>query len=411
MLNVDKERVDFLISGLAQFGKNEEGKGITRLAYSKEDRAAQNWLLEQIVDLNLKITEDAVGNVFLLRKGEDASLPPVAMGSHLDTVIQGGAYDGMVGVVGALEIMQMLKDEKLTRGLLTIIFRAEESARFNNATMGSKLMAGKSTVEKLSNGTRKGDISFPKALVAWGCDPDKAREAVKEPGCFDSFWEIHIEQGKVLEEAGEQIGIVKGIAAPTRFKIFINGTADHSGATPMGFRHDALVSAAKLILAVEKAATDEKAYGTVATVGVIEIEPGSVNVVPGKATLFVDLRGIDEASIARALASIEKSMQEVAISDGVEVTRQILTQDKPVVLAHELVGALDEICKQDGVKYRIMPSGAGHDAMHMASLAPTCMVFVPCKGGISHNPNEFAKLEDIAKGIEIMAQAVYQRAR
>lgn len=411
MYKVNSERVNNLIQGLAQFGKNEEGKGISRLAYSEEDRAAQNWLLEQIADLNLEITEDAVGNVFMLRKGEDASLPPVAMGSHLDTVIQGGAYDGMTGVVGALEIMQMLKDEKLTRGLLTIVFRAEESARFNNATMGSKLMAGKATVEKLSNGTRKGDISFPEALKAWGCDPEKASEAIKAPGCFDSFWEIHIEQGKVLEETGEQIGIVKSIAAPTRFKLFITGTADHSGATPMGFRHDALVSAAKLILAVEKAATDEKEFGTVATVGVIEIEPGSVNVVPGKATLFVDLRGIDNDSIARALASIEKAQAEVAASDGVEITRQILTQDKPVGLDADLVNILDEICKADGVKYRIMPSGAGHDAMHMASLVPTCMVFVPCKGGISHNPAEYAKLEDITKGIEIMAQAVYQRAK
>jgi len=411
MYPVNSERVNALIQGLAQFGKNEEGKGITRLAYSDDDRAAQNWLLEQIAELNLEISEDAVGNVFMLRKGENESLPPVAMGSHLDTVIQGGAYDGMTGVVGALEIMQMLKDEKLTRGLLTIIFRAEESARFNNATMGSKLMAGKATVEKLSNGTRKGDISFPEALKAWGCDPEKASEAIKLPGCFDSFWEIHIEQGKVLEETCEQIGIVKSIAAPTRFKMFITGTADHSGATPMGFRHDALVSAAKLILAVEKAATDEKEYGTVATVGVIEIEPGSVNVVPGKATLFVDLRGIDNESIARALASIEKAMNEVAVSDGVKITRQILTQDKPVGLDSSLVDILDEICKVDGVKYRIMPSGAGHDAMHMASLVPTCMVFVPCKGGISHNPEEYAKLEDIAKGIEIMAQAVCKRAK
>lgn len=411
MYSVNSERVASLIEGLAQFGKNEDGKGITRLAYSAEDRAAQDWLLAQIADLKLEITEDAVGNVFMYRKGEDESLPPVAMGSHLDTVIQGGAYDGMTGVVGALEIMYMLKDEKLTRGLVTIAFRAEESARFNNATMGSKLMAGKASVEKLSNGTRKGDISFPEALKAWGCDPTKAHEAIKKPGCFDSFWEIHIEQGKVLEETGEQIGIVKSIAAPTRFKIFITGTADHSGATPMGFRHDALVSAAKLILAVEKAATDEKEYGTVATCGVIEIEPGSVNVVPGKATLFVDLRGIDEASIARALVAIEKAQADVAASDGVEISSKILTQDKPVGLSSELVNILDGICKEDGVKYRIMPSGAGHDAMHMADLVPTCMVFVPCKGGISHNPEEFAELEDIAKGIEIMAKAVYKRAK
>ena len=252
MQAVNKARVENLLTGLAKFTASEQG--VTRLAYSPLDREAQNWLLEQVKDLGLSIREDAVGNVFLRREGEDSTLPAVAAGSHLDTVIHGGAYDGMCGVVGALEALYMLRDAKLMRSIEVLIFRAEESSRFGFATMGSKLLTGAATVAKLSTGGKKGDISFEEALRQWGCDPARAADAIIGPGSYASFSELHIEQGKVLEEKGIQIGIVRNIAAPTRFKIHIQGMADHSGATPMGMRRDALVAAAKLILAVNEAA-------------------------------------------------------------------------------------------------------------------------------------------------------------
>ena len=399
------------MAGVSAVGKNEPGKGVTRLAYTPEDFVAQKWLLEQVKDLGLTITEDAVGNTFLRRPGKDNTLPPVAMGSHLDTVIQAGNYDGIVGVVGALEALYMLQDEDLTRPVEVIIFRAEESSRFGFATMGSKLMTGTTTPEKLSSATKKNDISFIEALRKAGYNPDNYKDAIKTKGCYKCFLEIHIEQGKVLDETGEQIGIVHNIAAPTRFKLMVEGMADHSGATPMGFRKDALVAGAKLILAIQKAASEEGKNGVVGTVGVVDVEPSSINVVPGKATLWVDIRGVEAESIKRTLHNIAKAMKEVADSDNVNVAEELLTADTPVALSPELAADFDKICSSLKIKYRHMNSGAGHDAMHMTKLCPTSMLFIPCKDGISHNPKEEAKIEDICKAVEVLAEMVKLQAQ
>ena len=408
MQEVNRERVSNLLAGLAQFTASEEG--VTRLAYSPLDKEAQDWLLEQVQDLGLSIREDAVGNVFLRREGVDSALPAVACGSHLDTVIHGGAYDGMCGVVGALEALYMLRDAQLTRSIEVLIFRAEESSRFGFATMGSKLLTGAATVAKLSTGGKKGDIGFEEALRQWGCDPARAADAILAPGSYASFSELHIEQGKVLEEKGIQIGIVRNIAAPTRFKIHIQGMADHSGATPMGMRRDALVAAAKLILAVNEAAEDEKAHGTVGTVGVVEVEPGSINVVPGAVTLWVDVRGVEPASIKRTLEDIQAEAENVAVTDRVGVRIEMLTADSPVPLSETLAEQTEAVCKELGYSFLHMNSGAGHDAMHMAKIAPTTMIFIPCKGGISHNPAEYASMDDICRGITVLAHILEREA-
>ena len=404
MQAVNKARVENLLTGLAKFTASEQG--VTRLAYSPLDREAQNWLLEQVKDLGLSIREDAVGNVFLRRDGEDSTLPAVAAGSHLDTVIHGGAYDGMCGVVGALEALYMLRDAKLMRSIEVLIFRAEESSRFGFATMGSKLLTGAATVAKLSTGGKKGDISFEEALRQWGCDLARAADAIIGPGSYASFSELHIEQGKVLEEKGIQIGIVRNIAAPTRFKIHIQGMADHSGATPMGMRRDALVAAAKLILAVNEAAEDEKAHGTVGTVGVVEVEPGSINVVPGAVTLWVDVRGVEPGSIRRTLEDIQAEAENVAVTDRVGVRIEMLTADSPVPLSETLAEQTEGVCRELGYSFLHMNSGAGHDAMHMAKITPTTMIFIPCRAGISHNPAEYADIDDICHGITVLANVL-----
>ena len=408
MYEVNKERVNELLTGLAKFTASEEG--VTRLAYSPLDKEAQGWLLKQVQDLGLSVREDAVGNVFLRREGLEVDLPPVACGSHLDTVIHGGAYDGMCGVVGALEALYMLRDTQLKRSIEVLIFRAEESSRFGFATMGSKLLTGAATVDKLNKGGKKGDISFEEALRQWGCAPERAAEAIIAPGTYASFSELHIEQGKVLEEKGINIGIVRNIAAPTRFKIHIQGMADHSGATPMGMRRDALVAAAKLILAVNEAAEDEKEHGTVGTVGVVEVEPGSINVVPGAVTLWVDVRGVEMASIKRTLEDIQAEAENVAVTDRVGMRIEMLTSDSPVPLDENLAVQTEGICKELSYSFLHMNSGAGHDAMHMAKIAPTTMVFIPCKGGISHNPAEYASLEDICRGIIVLGNILKREA-
>lgn len=408
MQTVNKTRIDKLLTGLAKFSATEQG--ITRLGYSPLDREAQTWLLAQVADLGLTVREDAVGNVFLRREGRENNLPPVACGSHLDTVIHGGAYDGMCGVVGALEALYMLQDADLKRSIEVIIFRAEESSRFGFATMGSKLLTGSATPATLNKGGKKDDVSFLEALRQWGCEPEKYADAVIAQGAYTSFSELHIEQGKVLEETKKQIGIVHNIAAPTRFKLHVRGMADHSGATPMGMRRDALVAAAKLILVVNEAAEQEKQHGTVGTVGVVEVEPGSINVVPGAVTLWVDVRGVEEKSIHRTLQAIKEAAENVAVLDKVDVQIEMLTQDKPVPLNEKLAQQTEAICQELGYSFLHMNSGAGHDAMHMAKIAPTTMVFIPCRGGISHNPAEYAELEDICRGITVLAEILQREA-
>ncbi len=376
MLPVNINRVEELIGGLAKFGKTEAG--ITRL---------------------------------LRRPGLDPNIPPVACGSHLDTVIHGGAYDGMCGVVGALEALHMLADETLRRSIEVIVFRAEESSRFGFATIASKLITGKAKPEKFANACRKDDITFKEAVKEWGGNLDAYEKALLKPGAYKCFAEMHIEQGKVLEETGNQIGIVHNIAAPTRFKLHITGMADHSGATPMGFRKDALVSAAKLVLAVETAAINEKDNGTVGTVGIVEVDPGSINVVPGKVTLWVDVRGVNTESIQRTLKEIRQAVQGTARTDGVEIKEEMLTSDTPVALDEKLAAQSEAICTEQKKSFLHMNSGAGHDAMHMPAICPTTMLFIPCKGGISHNPEEFAKTKDICAGIEVLAEILKREAR
>ena len=390
MLPANKNRVEELIGGLAKFGKTEAG--ITRLAYTSTDKAAQMWLLKQIEYLNLEVREDVLGNLFLRRPGLDPNIPPVACGSHLDTVIHGGAYDGMCGVVGALEALHMLTDETLRRSIEVIVFRAEESSRFGFATIASKLITGKAKPEKFANACRKDDITFKEAVKEWGGNLDAYEKALLKPGAYKCFAEMHIEQGKVLEETGNQIGIVHNIAAPTRFKLHITGMADHSGATPMGFRN-------------------EKDNGTVGTVGIVEVDPGSINVVPGKVTLWVDVRGVNTESIQRTLKEIRQAVQGTARTDGVEIKEEMLTSDTPVALDEKLAAQSEAICTEQKKSFLHMNSGAGHDAMHMPAICPTTMLFIPCKGGISHNPEEFAKTKDICAGIEVLAEILKREAQ
>jgi N-carbamoyl-L-amino-acid hydrolase len=361
--------------------------------------------------MNLEVREDVLGNLFLRRPGLDPTLSPVACGSHLDTVIHGGAYDGMCGVVGALEALNMLSDETLRRSVEVIVFRAEESSRFGFATIASKLITGKATPEKFANACRKDDITFKEAVKEWGGNLDAYEKALLKPGAYKCFAEMHIEQGKVLEETGNQIGIVHNIAAPTRFKLHITGMADHSGATPMGYRKDALVSAAKIILAVETAAINEKENGTVGTVGIVDVDPGSINVVPGKVTLWVDVRGVNTESIQRTLKEIRQAAQGTARTDGVEIKEEMLTSDMPVALDEKLAAQSEAICTEQKKSFLHMNSGAGHDAMHMPAICPTTMLFIPCRGGISHNPAEFAKNEDICAGVEVLAEILKREAQ
>lgn len=404
-MKIKQARVLEILEHLKSFGGSVD-KGITRLAYSAEDLAAQKYIMEKMQELGMEVRRDYVGNIFARLPGKNPTLPTIASGSHLDTVKQGGAYDGALGVVAALEAAYAIKEQGLEHPYEVIIFMAEESTRFGFATIGSKLLAGVGTPETFSSATKKDELSYIEVLKQAGFEPDKYEQVKLDANKYAAFVELHIEQGRVLADSGEAIGVVENIAAPTRMKITVEGVADHSGATPMNFRKDALVSGAKLILAIEEVGKAHSEQGIVTTVGVVDIEPSSINVIPGKVVLWLDLRGVDYEVILEAIEEIHEAVRCVGEADEVKITIDVLTSDKPVRLSKNLADITAGVCQQKNIKYRRMNSGAGHDAMHMAAIMPTTMIFVPSIEGISHNPAELTSEADIIAGVEVLVETI-----
>lgn len=404
-MKIKQARVLEILEHLKSFGGSVD-KGITRLAYSAEDLAAQKYIMEKMQELGMEVRRDYVGNIFAHLPGKNPTLPTIASGSHLDTVKQGGAYDGALGVVAALEAAYAIKEQGLEHSYEVIIFMAEESTRFGFATIGSKLLAGVGTPETFSSATKKDELSYIEVLKQAGFEPEKYEQVKLDASKYAAFVELHIEQGRVLADSGEAIGVVENIAAPTRMKITIEGVADHSGATPMNFRKDALVSGAKLILAIEEVGKAHSEQGIVTTVGVVDIEPSSINVIPGKVVLWLDLRGVDYEVILEAIEEIHEAVRCVGEADEVKITIDVLTSDKPVRLSKNLADITAGVCQQKNIKYRRMNSGAGHDAMHMAAIMPTTMIFVPSIEGISHNPAEMTSEADIIAGVEVLVETI-----
>lgn len=404
-MKIKQARVLEILEHLKSFGGSVD-KGITRLAYSAEDLAAQKYIMEKMQELGMEVRRDYVGNIFARLPGKNPTLPTIASGSHLDTVKQGGAYDGALGVVAALEAAYAIKEQGLEHSYEVIIFMAEESTRFGFATIGSKLLAGVGTPETFSSATKKDELSYIEVLKQAGFEPEKYEQVKLDASKYAAFVELHIEQGRVLADSGEAIGVVENIAAPTRMKITVEGVADHSGATPMNFRKDALVSGAKLILAIEEVGKAHSEQGIVTTVGVVDIEPSSINVIPGKVVLWLDLRGVDYEVILEAIEEIHEAVRCVGEADEVKITIDVLTSDKPVRLSKNLADITAGVCQQKNIKYRRMNSGAGHDAMHMAAIMPTTMIFVPSIEGISHNPAEMTSEADIIAGVEVLVETI-----
>lgn len=407
---MDSKQISSMIEEIACFGKTDAG--LYRLAFSDADTLAHEFIADSMRSIGLTVTTDAFGNLVGRLEGTDPIAPAVITGSHLDAVPEGGNFDGVVGVVGGFAAVARLKERgPLTHPLELIVFRAEESSRFSYATMGSKVMTGNVNFAAWRKIKDQDGISLADALAARGLNLDKFGEAKRDASRIKSFVELHIEQGAVLERHGNTIGVVEGIAAPTRLRVTVEGEAAHSGATPMENRRDALVSAAMIILAVQEIATEQSHRGTVGTVGTLKVNPGAMNVVPGRVEMGIDIRGVDHESIIETLQELKDVVSDIAEDRETPVSIEVLSSEKPVKMHHEIIDTIDEICKNRGVSYRRMNSGAGHDAMNMAALAPTGMIFIPCRHGISHNPEEYASIEDIMKGIDVLTETLYKLAK
>lgn len=398
---IQRERLVKDFEAMAQL--TAPGEGINRLAFTDADWAGRQYIIDRMTDAGLFVEIDDFGNVIGYKSGKKPDLPVVMVGSHTDSVPNGGNYDGVVGVLSAIEVIRSMTDDGYEHDhtIAVVSFMCEESGRFGNATLGSKAMRGELTLQDLHRLVDKQGISLYEALKGRNLNPDGIETmAYKRP--VKSFTEIHIEQGKVLEHERKTIGIVTGIAAPERFYVTIRGNADHSGATPMNLRHDALCGASKIILGIEEIASMQEAPPVVGTVGVVEVTPGAMNVIPGAVKLGVDIRSISKAARNSVVTLVKEFIDITAEKRGLSYTIETIAQDHPVEMHPAMIREIEGAVKSVGVEYMTMPSGAGHDAMHWAEAVPTGMIFIPCRDGISHNPAEFAEMDDIVTGAEVL---------
>ncbi len=369
---------------------------------------ARNFLINLIEENGFKLKIDNVGNIFAIYDdGCEPGKKPVCVGSHIDSVPNGGFYDGTLGVMAGLEALISIKEAgiKIKRPLWLINFCCEESSRFKTATIGSKIISGKLGLQRLHELKDEDGISLFEAMSKFGLEPQNLNDSILKEHSLHSYLELHIEQGPVLERSGISVGIVSGIAAPIRFEIIIHGKADHSGATPMNMRSDALLAASHIIIAANKFAKNKKT--AVATVGYAHAKPGVLNVVPGEARLGVDLRDIDKVSLEELNLELRNFIKELSGELNFSYEIRELSSDEPVKLSEHAINLLSEEATKLGIKTLTLPSGAGHDAMNLTKLASSVgMLFIPCVGGISHNIAEAINFDDAFKATQILTNAL-----
>src|SRR5213593_1694546 len=404
-MNVDRQRLEQSIEELGRIGQTPRG-GLTRLALTDEDKRGRDWMVARMREAGLSVTVDQMGNIFGQRPGT-APLPPVMMGSHVDSVPTGGRYDGQLGVLCGLEVIRTLNDQKMrTRHPVTLaIFTNEEGARFQPAMIASGVMAGKIALEDAYNARDKDGIRLVDELERIGYLGSEP--CVPRP--FRAYLELHIEQGPFLEEEGLSVGVVEGIVAIAWSRLTIHGVQDHAGPTPMRIRHDALVAAAEVIGGVRRIA-QEIGGDLVTTIGNLVVTPNIVNAIPGRVTLSIDLRDPRTETLDRALPLVDRVVRDACAREGVRYELEHYWRVPFTPFAAEVVAAVDRAAKASGARSRRILSGAGHDAQYMAAIGPTGMVFVPSHDGRSHCEEEFTAIDDIEDGANTLLLAALDLA-
>ncbi|WP_445955658.1 M20 family metallo-hydrolase [Yeosuana sp.] len=400
-LKVNQERIENRIFELAKFGKVANGKGY-RVAFTKGDIEGRTWFIEQMKKAGLEVTIDFTGNIIGKRKGKNASLKPIAFGSHIDMVPDGGNYDGCVGSVSGLEIMETLKEHNIVTNhpLELIVFSDEEGI-----LTGSKALGGGFNQERLEKLSQSG-LTVRDGINAIGGNADSISSVIRKKGDLSAFLELHIEQGGILEKETIQIGVVEGIVGIEHWEVTVEGFANHAGTTPMNLRNDALLSAAKLIIAINEVITSREGR-QVGTVGKISAQPGAYNVVPGKVVLGLEIRDLSYDKIWELFHEIEKRAANIAASSGTTITfKNQLVAAMPALTDKSIQDKIVQAANALGFTYKHMPSGAGHDSQNMALIAPIGMIFVPSVGGISHSPKEFTSAVDMANGANVLLQTI-----
>jgi N-carbamoyl-L-amino-acid hydrolase len=403
---VDQERLSAEIEHLALISDTPY-PSVTRILFTDPDLRARAWLRQRFEDAGLEVRVDAVGNMFGRWVGDDPRAAAVATGSHLDAIPDAGRFDGVVGVLGGLEAIRALQAAGVRprRSIELIMFTAEEPTRFGLGCLGSRVLTGVVTEDRLA-ALRDGDgLTLDDARAAAGVSGSIAGARLA-PGAYAAFVELHIEQGPELERLGIPIGIVTAIAAPATLRVELTGEGGHAGAVLMAARHDPLVGAADVILAVDREARGSGREDTVGTVGLLELEPGAVNSIPRRVRLDIDLRDTDPVARDRLLRAVRASARDASAARGVGHRDELLNQDPPATSDPQVLAAIEGACDALGVPWRHMISRAYHDCVFMAQTCPAAMIFVPSRDGVSHRPDEYTAPEDVARGAQVLAGAL-----
>ena len=405
-LEIDAPRLNREIDTFAEFS-DSEAPSVTRVIFSEQDRKARAWLKERCREAGLTIREDAVGNTFARWVGAKPDLPAVATGSHVDAIPYAGKYDGVVGVLGGLEAIRALQRGGFVpeRSVELIIFTSEEPTRFGIGCLGSRLMSGVLAPDAAGalSDSEGNTLDVVRQSSGLAGELNSVRLSGEE---YAAFVELHIEQGPILEREQIGLGLVTNIAAPASFRIVIEGEGGHAGGRLMPGRRDALCAAAEIVLAVERAAVNTGAVDTVATVGVCQVHPGAINSIPSGVQLTVDLRDTDATRRDGVQGEIEAECREVAGRRGVSIKVEVINSDPPAQSSPEILAALAAACEAEGVTFRRMVSRAYHDSLFMARIAPIAMLFIPCRGGVSHRPDEYSSPEQISRGVRVLARTL-----
>ncbi|AUI37078.1 Zn-dependent hydrolase [[Bacillus] caldolyticus] len=406
---IQGERLWQRLMELGEVGKKPSG-GVTRLSFTAEERRAKDLVASYMREAGLFVYEDTAGNLIGRKEGANPDAPVVLVGSHLDSVYNGGCFDGPLGVLAGVEVVQTMNEHGVVthHPIEVVAFTDEEGARFRFGMIGSRAMAGTLPPEALECRDAEG-ISLAEAMKQTGLDPDRLPQAARKPGTVKAYVELHIEQGRVLEEAGLPVGIVTGIAGLIWVKFIIEGKAEHAGATPMSLRRDPMAAAAQIIIVIEEEA--RRTGTTVGTVGQLHVYPGGINVIPERVEFVLDLRDLKAEVRDQVWKAIAVRAETIAKERNVRVTTERLQEMPPVLCSDEVKRAAEAACQKLGYPSFWLPSGAAHDSVQLAPICPIGMIFVRSQDGVSHSPAEWSTKEDCAAGAEVLYHTVWQLAQ
>lgn len=411
MQKADAKRIEQWIDGMNRFNTTPE-YGTTRVLFTKMELENRSYIKQEMKKLGLIVAEDAIGNIYATFEGSSPELPPVWTGSHIDTVPNAGKFDGMAGVVCGLEAVRLMKESgiKPKRSIQVIVYTSEEPTRYGLSCLGSRAMSGDLTLEDTTVLQDQGGLSLYNKLKSLGYDLSQFARIRKKHGDVFAAVELHIEQSSRLERLDLPIGLVKKICAPSNYIVEVNGCQSHAGGTDMQERKDAYAAACEMSLALETLAKDCPSEYNTATIGSVQNIPGAMNVIPGKCIFTVDIRDCTMDTKQTLIQQMKKDFTRIAQKRGVSVTIQEENNDLPLTCNEQILGILRDCCSEQRLPYTELISGPYHDSLFVGRFAPTAMIFVPSKNGISHSPDEWTDYDQLARGADVLASALLKLA-